>query len=90
MTYFPVESIIGAEAFHFCVRDGNRWCHFARITRTLTLFNPIFSTFLKGELEGVNFKHCYFISKILVAKLDLLVRLSLIPYGTYTYRLSTL
>ena len=26
-------TIIGAELFHFCVRDGNRWCQLAMAAR---------------------------------------------------------
>ena len=33
-------TIIGAAAFNFRVRNGNGWCHCARITRSLTNLRP--------------------------------------------------
>ena len=35
MTYFHtgIRTIIGAEAFHFPVRDGKEWYHFAMVVR---------------------------------------------------------
>lgn len=36
MTYFPMgetQSIVGAEMFHYSVRNGKRWVHLAHITK---------------------------------------------------------
>jgi hypothetical protein len=45
MTHFPkqpiVFSIVGADAFHFSVRNGKRWCHIAQITRKFLFSNAI-------------------------------------------------
>ncbi len=43
MTYFPQlrfgVSIIGADSFHFLVRDGEGWCQVALITKALIVYN---------------------------------------------------
>ena len=53
MSYFHMENnhtIIGAERFHFWVRDGIRWYPFAKVTKqTVFLWIPAFTGMTEGK-----------------------------------------
>jgi len=49
MTYFPMgetQSIVGAEMFHYSVRNGKRWVHLAHITKASASI-PAIPSFVK-------------------------------------------
>ena len=104
LSHGQIQTIIGAEQFHFWVRDGIRWFMFAMVTRQTDLLSYILSAFLfffLSLLHSIQFRklatvlyNCLFFKKQLgccVAKTHgQLVLVSYVHYCTSTPSLSTL
>ena len=83
--YFCVSAIIGAGRLNYCVRDGNRCCPTAHVTKTMALFQKFeYNRVSINPDESVDPDYISSTAKCFLRALDLLVRLGSTHYWAYT------